>query len=271
VLRLLELNEPEVWQYFPRLIDVDSNGDLTRAAVDSFGGIDDLQPAIDALKAATAAAPPRMDLLISLGAALIAAEDYDEATDVLADVETHTLTPGQHSDIEHLLLLCEMPDFEGRFAELSASLDARTTPSDEDVDFLEEVVERAPTLVPAHLLLSRAYAVSDDRQAALEVLLDAQKELPDDPNILLALADSLWHMGETETAFEYLNKGLSQHPNHIGLLAKTGLFLFESGDEAQAKRYLSRAETIDRRDPLLAQVRTTIASQIAEEMADDEE
>jgi len=265
VLRLIELNEPEVWQTFPTLLRVDTNGDLIRSAIDNMLAMDDLQPAVDALKSAIAQSPQRRDLLISLGAVLIAGERYDEASDVLAAIPNESLTPAQHSDVERLLLISEMPDFEARFAELSASLDARTSPTDDDIDFLEEVVERAPSLTAAHLLLSRAYVVWNDRQAALEVLLDAQKEMPDDPDILLELADTLWHMDESETAFQYLNKGLSEHPNHIGLLAKIGLFLFENGQIDQAKVFLTRAEAIDRRDPRLAEVRTTIATRIGED------
>jgi tetratricopeptide (TPR) repeat protein len=273
VLRLLELNEPEVWQTFPALLRVDTNGDLIRAVVDNMASMDDLQPAIDALKSASAASPQRLDLSISLGAVLISAERYDEAADLLNDVEKQTLTPAQHSDVERLLLITEMPDFESKFAELSALIGARHSPSEADVDFLEEVAEQAPTLTEVHLLLAKSYQAWNDRQAALEVLLDAQKELPEDPDILLALAETLWHMGEEETAFQYLNKGLSEHPNHIGLLAKTGLFLFENEQEEQAKRYLSRAEAIDRRDPLLAEVRAVIAARVNEDpsLVDDSE
>lgn len=273
VLRLIELNEPEVWQTFPTLLRVDTNGDLTRSAIDSMMVMDDLQPAVDALKKAVAEFPARRDLPISLGALLIADERYEEAAEVLGQIPNESLTPEQHSDVERLLLITEMPDFEAQFAELNASIEARTNPTDDDVDFLEEVVERAPTLTAAHLLLARAYHLWNDRQAALEVLLDAQKVLPDDPDILLGLADTLWRMDEAETAFQYLNKGLSEHPNHIGLLAKIGLYLFENGQIDQAKVFLSRAEAIDRRDPRLTEVRKVIATRIGEDpsLVDDED
>jgi cytochrome c-type biogenesis protein CcmH/NrfG len=107
-------------------------------------------------------------------------------------------------------------------------LDAGNELPADEVEFLEAVVEQAPHLVEGHLALARAYFFWDDKPAALEVLLDSQEALPDQSAVLLLLARILWESDEKETAFKYLNRGLAAYPFHVGLLARTGQYLFEN-------------------------------------------
>jgi hypothetical protein len=69
----------------------------------------------------------------------------------------------------------------------------------------------------------------------------------------------LWDSGEHELAFSYLNKGVAKNPNYVPLLALTGRYLFEDGQQDAAKAYLSRAELITPNDPVLIAARTHIA------------
>ena len=75
---------------------------------------------------------------------------------------------------------------------LANLLDAGKSPSSEDVDFLENILEQAPSLVQVIILLTKAYIKWEEGDTALEVLLDAQKRLPNDAQILDTLAAVLW-------------------------------------------------------------------------------
>jgi tetratricopeptide (TPR) repeat protein len=104
----------------------------------------------------------------------------------------------------------------------------------------------------------------DDTDAALETLLDGQKQLPTNPDILFTLGRALWVVGEEDLAFDYLNKGLEANPGHVPLLVLTGRYLFDTGQEEEAKEFLSRGEAIDPRNPLLNETRVYIARQVTD-------
>jgi tetratricopeptide (TPR) repeat protein len=136
---------------------------------------------------------------------------------------------------------------------------------DESVDFLEAVIEEAPGYAEAYILLSRAYLALDDSGAALETLLDGQRELPDDPDICELLVRVLRDADEDELALENLDIGLTRNPNHVPLLSLAGIYLFEDGQEDDAKNYLARAEAIAPRHPMLLQARALIARMLEDE------
>lgn len=271
-IQLIELDPDHFWEQFEKLVALDTTGEQVRDVIGAFYMLDDPEPGIAILRQAHEKTPDRMDLRLNYAAVLLENEDRDAALPLLEHAKSLTEDLSVQSDIEQLILTAHYPDFEERFSEVSSIIAAGNPPETEDMDFLEDVVERAPTFTAGCILLARAYLLWDDNEAAMETLLDAQKLLPDDPDILDMLSEQLWESGEREVAFDYLNRGLQSHPNHVPLLVRTGRYLFDNGQYEDARLYLGRAEVIAPRDPALAQTRRYIADRIIEEgeMDDDD-
>jgi Flp pilus assembly protein TadD len=166
------------------------------------------------------------------------------------------------ADIDRLMLIAEDPDFEQQLGEITDLVNAGSELSEADMDFLEQAMEKAPSFVDLYILLANAYLHFDEVSDALDVLLDGQKVLPDSPQLAANLAKALWRAGENELAFECLNKALVKNKNYVPLLALTGQFLFEDGQDEEAKTFLSRAEALDSQDPVLREVRVAIAKSL---------
>jgi tetratricopeptide (TPR) repeat protein len=203
-----------------------------------------------------------MDVTINLAAVLLAGDRGEEAESVLRAALTKAEKESDQATIERMLLTAQDPDFEQRFGDLSGLIEAEGRPSDEDMEFLEDVLEQAPSFAQAYILLAKAYQYWNENETALEVLLDGQKHHPDNPDLLDGLAEALWQAGEGEVAFKYINKGLQSHPNHIPLLVRAGRYLFDNDQLADARVYLARAEALDPNDPVLGKARVYIANEI---------
>lgn len=264
LMQFLELGRADrrFWPGFERIVQIDKTGERVRGLVDAFYNLDDVTPAFKILKEAVARNPERADLPLNLAVAYLAAEQTDAAITHLNRARGLTDDPLILADIERLMLAAEDPDFETRLGEITDVVSAGNALSTEDVEFLEEAVERAPSFAEGYLLLAKAYIAWDEPATAIETLLDGHKRLPDDPEIAALLAQTLWEAGERASAFGYLNKGLGSNPNHVPLLALTGRYLFEDGQDDAAKAYLARAELIAPNDPVLTQVRIAISRMI---------
>jgi tetratricopeptide (TPR) repeat protein len=249
---------------FRALVAADDTGSRLRDVVDAMHSLEDTTGIEKILREAVEQHPDRITLRTALAALLLLADEGEQAQSVLNEALAMTDDLGIKADIERLMLVADDPEFEQRFGELNTQIAAGRVPSNDEVDFLEGAVETAPSFVDACLALARAYILRDDREAAAEVLLDAQKSMPDNPDILAELGSVLWRTGEKELAFKYLNRGLQEHPNHIPLLVRIGRFLFDNGQTADARLYLSRAEAVDPLDTQLEGVRRYIAGRLAE-------
>jgi tetratricopeptide (TPR) repeat protein len=271
-IQLIELDPEYFWEQFEQLVVLDTTGEQVRDVIAAFYLLDDTSPAIAILQEAHASSPSRIDLRLNYAAAMLENEESETALRLLEQAMTLTDDILVQTDIEQLILTAHHPDFEEHFGEVSSIINAGNRPEAAEMDFLEDVVAKAPTFTPGCILMARAYLLWDDNEAALETLLDAQKLLPNDPDILDMLAEQLWTAGEREVAFDYLNRGLQNHPNHVPLLVRTGRYLFDNGQYEDARLYLSRAEVIAPRDPALAETRKYIADKVAEEevFEDDE-
>lgn len=253
------LQDKRVWSRFDQLVQLDKVGDKVRSVVDSLYIFEDMSPAITALKKASEQFSDRVDLLINLAAAYVANEEEDRAASTLERARTLTANADLLADIERLTLLADDPDFEGRLGEITDIVSAGNAPSTEDVEYLEDSVQKAPTFAEGYLLLAKAYRLWDELGTALDTLLDAHKYLPDDLDVIQMLSELLWESGERKLALDYLNKGLAKKPNHVPFLALMGLHLFEEGDDATAKAYLLKGELIEPRNPVLSRVRVAVA------------
>jgi tetratricopeptide (TPR) repeat protein len=134
----------------------------------------------------------------------------------------------------------------------------------EDAEYLEAAVASAPTLADVYVLLAKTYAGWGEIGSALETLLDGYKHAPDDAELVFLLGQTLWDSGERDLALSYLAKGIAHNPNHVPLLALMGRCLFDSDRDQEARVYLTRAELIAPRNPILNEVRAYIASKLGD-------
>jgi tetratricopeptide (TPR) repeat protein len=266
ILQMASLEEPDeerIANAFRKLVKIDKQGEYLRDVIDVFYDLD-VDSAIETIENEIRRAGKQRHLLIACGMLHLMVNDSDAAISFLENARELSSTPDQLADVEQLLLAASDPDFEQNYAELVAKIDAGNTPSADEVDFLDSVVQQAPHLVQGILALAKAYSLWEDLESAMEVLLDANERLPLQPEIIDLLARVLWELDQHELAFQYLNQALEKSPNHVGLIVRTGQYLFDSANIGEAKIYLARAEDLDPQNPRLAFVRTYIARRIAE-------
>ncbi|MGB1285731.1 MAG: hypothetical protein ACPG7F_04275, partial [Aggregatilineales bacterium] len=264
LLQLMTLDVERFWDGFAILLRHDDKGVYVQDAVDAMQLMPDVEPAIYMLEQKiTEDDKPIYRMMV---ASLYLLEgDRQNARKHLDTLAASTDDVGTRRIVEYMLLSVHHENFEQYFGELSSQIAAGQNPTTDDADFLEFITEKAPGFPGGYILLARTYQRWDDSDAALEVLLDAQEKLPDDPDILEMLGAVLWESGEQELAFKYLNQGLMTNPDHIPLLVRAGQYLFDNGQRADARAYLARAETINPRNPLLSQTRAYIARQLGNE------
>lgn len=247
-----------LWRQFRQLIEIDNSGDYVRTVIDEMQNIDDLRPGIDILKAQVATDPHDIGAKINLALLNILYGETETAQNMLRQLLDQTEDESHMHQIEVLLLSANDPEFEFKIGQLFDKLNADNALSDTEIDFLEEVVERAPTYDEGHVLLARGYLSRSDDSAAVEVLLDAIEVIDDNPELFELLATSL-HETDTELAYQYIDRGLKIDRNYVPLLALAGLYLVEDGDLETARVFLSRAEAINPRDRRLTAIRSEIA------------
>ncbi|MBZ0283276.1 MAG: hypothetical protein K8L97_21245 [Anaerolineae bacterium] len=265
-LHLIELGSiDEIWDSFKQLVDLDQDGESVRAIVEVFYILDDIEPGISILQNAVSKNTERLSLQLSLAIAYLNDEQYEAAKSELNKARSLTTNPVILAEIERLLLPANDPEFEAQFGNITDLINAGAEVSAQDIEFLEDILDKAPLLAQAYILLAAAYQKWDEPEDALDVLLDGQKLLPQDAEIISALAEVLWESGEAELALDYLNKGLAANPTHAGLLALTGKYLFDDGQQDAAREFLQRAESLDSRHPLLIQARVYIARKVADQ------
>lgn len=265
LLQSINLDVERFWLGYEDLVRLDEDGLRLRDITESLYELEDPEPAIEILEQAIQLNPERFDLYTSTIVVLNLLEDYEASEGYLQQIEQLVKTNDQRLDLSQLKLNTQFPEFEREFSDIAAVLSAGNKPSSANVDFLEEVVDIAPDWPDGYVALGKSYMLWGDQDEALEVLLDAQKQLPDDPNIAELLGQVLWAAGERELALEYLNKGLEADPNHLPLLVRVGWFLFDSGQYADARMYIARAELLNPRDAQLGQLKVYIANRFAEQ------
>ena len=266
LVQLLEMGtvRERFWDGFARLVSLDSGGEHVRGLIDSMEAVDDVAPGIAVLRRAAASQPERVDRWVNLAAAHILGEDGDAALRALEQARSLTDDPAALADIERLALSAEDPDFEMRLGEIIDLISAGSRVDIDDAEYLEATVARAPTLAEVYVLLAKIYVGWNEVGSALDTLLDGYKHAPDDAELVFLLAHTLWDSGERGLALNYLEKGIAHNPNHVPLLALMGRCLFDADRDEDARTYLTRAELIAPRNPMLNEVRAYIAGKLGD-------
>lgn len=258
-----ELSHPDLWPTFERLVRADATGEYVRAALDSFEMLEDIEPAVRVLEAEAASQPDRHDVKVNLAVAYLENEQGDAALPLLEEADNMAEDAATIADIERLLLQANNSEFEFRLGEITDWLNAGKVARASDIDFLEDALEDAPTFAQGYLLLAQAYHSQNNDGAALEILLDGQKCVPDDGEVTAMLARDLWEAGEHQLALDYLNKGLAFNSSDVALLSLTGRYLYEEDQIDDARAYLARAESLNPRHRVLLETKRYIAETFA--------
>jgi tetratricopeptide (TPR) repeat protein len=263
LIQLIDLQTDVDWKEFAVLVELDEQGEYIRNVIDAMHGLDSLAPGIEILVKHVSDHANSASAYLNLATMYLWDEQNASAKQSLLKARSLTTDQEVNSDIERLLLAAELPDFESRLGEITDLINAGAEIRSDQAEFLEETLERAPLFKEGYILLANAYLKWGEAADALEILLNGQATLPDNPEIAASLSQVLWDMGEEQLAFDCLNKALLKNPNHVMLLALIGWFLFIDEQEEEAKIFLARAETLDPRHSMLNQVRIRIANMIS--------
>lgn len=251
--------EAEVYNCFEALLRLDTTKAYVRTIIEMLYNFDDIDPAIKLLSKQVLIEPELVQNHINIAIAYLDADDLVSAKKAIETARGLTKDAQVRTDIDRLMLSIDNPDFEVNLGEIIDIISAGNSLDDDDVDFLEAAVAAAPSFAEGYLLLAKAYTAWDDDAAALETLLDGQKYLPHDVDILEQLSRLLWKLDEKELALDYLNKGLKTHPRDVNLLSLTGWYLFQEDQDEQARVFLGRAEALNPRNVVFKEVREAIA------------
>jgi Flp pilus assembly protein TadD len=93
------------------------------------------------------------------------------------------------------------------------------------VQMYKEAIALSGGNLAAHLALARLYLEQGELQQAEEVLLDAKKERPLDPQVNLRLGKLAIQRGKGDEALKYFNTGLENTPDNPDLLNGKGVAL----------------------------------------------
>jgi tetratricopeptide (TPR) repeat protein len=246
------------WPVFNQLVDEDTDGGYVRALIEDMHALDDVRPGIHHLRERIRQAETP-ELRVSLALLYLISGKDDDALAALESARELTDSATLISEIDRLWLIAQDPELEGFIGECIDRLSSGAPLDEETVEELEEIIASAPHYGEAYVLLARAYLMWKDSGAALEVLLDAQKQLPHDADVLELLGRTLWNTGQRDLALQYLQRGLEHHPDNVGLLVRVGQSLLEMEDVEGARDYISRAELIEPQHPALRAARRRIS------------
>lgn len=262
VLILIELNSDRLWESFASLVAQDETGEAVRSTIDTFIILEDVAPGLDILANAVDASPDRVDLRVNYAIALLQDDQPEQAAAELETAEDMTNDQTIIADIERLFLEANNPGFEAQLGDVIDVVSAGRLLSGRQVAFLKDALEQAQSFSQGYVLLGRGYLNGGSKSEALEILLDGHNFLPEDAEITAELARVLWDSDERDLAFDYLNKGLKHHPDDVTLLALSGRYLFDEGQDEEARTFLLRAQSLDPRNRALVAAQQHISSQL---------
>ena len=259
---MIDTDDDELWLYFERLIERDRQGAFAGEIIDRIIDIDDHDAAYEILE--RHAAGNRYARVFTAQLAL-ADGDIDLATATIEACRNDApLDDDLELELQRLELYARLPKFAETFADIKLTLNAKRQLDESKVDLLEAAIAIAPKLVDLYVILSRSYLNWSDSESALEVLMDAEREAGQHPQIGLGQAQILWSQNQQEAAIEKLNAGLLANPGDIYLLVQMANYLLVNDQLDDAREFIRRAESIAPSHRAIWQVRRLVAQKMAE-------
>lgn len=244
IAALARYDPEKIWQAFDALATADSTGTYTELALNAVASQEDIDHAIGILKKAAQSKPESGHLWRNLAYAQYLAGEEDGASTAISEALKYASDTRSRGEYELLALFTQDAAIEAELAEIADSLSAEGEVTDRTLELLEWVVTEAPHYIEGYLLLGRAYGANGESGTALEVLLDAEKNLGADADIYVSIIDLLLESDEETVALDYVTKALDVFPRHIPLLARAALVTDALGDREGAKAFLRQAHNI---------------------------
>ena len=187
---------------------------------------------------------------------------YPEAVELLTQALGETNKINERSQIERLLLSLSDETFEYRFGEVSSQVYSGASITDADLEFLEDVIERAPSMFDGYHLLGQAYITGEYYQDALDLMLEAHEQFRGHPDVYDLLSYTFWRTKQPDLAEPYVVRGLEIDPSHVGLSVTSALLKFDDGEINVSRDLLKRAENLNPYHMRLNEARRYIADRI---------
>ncbi|WP_146371441.1 tetratricopeptide repeat protein [Symmachiella macrocystis] len=108
---------------------------------------------------------------------------------------------------------------------------------------LQSAVERDPSNVKYRLDLSAAYLASGNSHTAQEVLMQAHRQLPQEPTVPVAIARLFESQNVHNRAAHYYGVALKQSPDDPTLLRQRGRMWYQLGNYELAQKDMAACET----------------------------
>ncbi len=264
---LVSLQDNDAWKYCRTLVERDIEGGMIASLIEQLSE-DDIELMSEILQKALTNDSQQVNIRINLVRAYLALNENTQAKSELAIISKNNIPAQVQPTLSRLRLIADNYDFESRIGEVKDILQARGKVSAADTEFLETIIEKEPSFSEGYKLLAESYLSWDEPDDALEVLLDCQNNAPFDADVTVLLAKVLWDADQPDLAFAYLDKGLKQDNRNATLLSLNGHFLFDNGQDEEAKEFLLRAEEIDPSNSELAVTRLYIANVLIETRKD---
>ncbi len=260
---MIDCEDDELWIYFERLVEHDNEGNFLGEACDRLLDLDDFSPAEAILQRHASA---NVNAGLCLAQLAFEAGDQDRAAGWIDQCreQIHEDDPLE-LELQRIELQLSLPDFEESLGEIRLTLSAGKAVAERDIELLESACEIAPLLVDLHLALSRCYLSWQDRETALEVLIEAEATVGGDPQLALALAQLHWAGGQRDAAIDKLNASLEAFPYDVPLLAQMAMVLIVSDQMDDARGYIMLAEAISPSHAAIGQVQRLVAQKLAQQ------
>jgi tetratricopeptide (TPR) repeat protein len=142
-------------------------------------------------------------------------------------------------DIARLLLILKVPDFEKRFARCHDYLTQGDLSS--AIKFLKECIGQVNTFWPLWLLLGKVYQERKQPRRALKALQEANRLLPEHPDIINEIGIVSTTIGNHRRALKYFTKAVELSPFNSDYLCNLALELIKNGDYEEAHHKIERA------------------------------
>jgi tetratricopeptide (TPR) repeat protein len=278
-LRLMDayeaLDETDaLWAAFERVLAYDRDGLVIWQIVEDADTYEEFDPALERMEKHLES-KPAYDLAAAVVHALNKLDRRDEAAARIPRLrELAADDDYAKAETAQLALEAADPDFEDSFDQIQSDLEEGLIPDSSIIDFLHDAIAKEPTFADGAVALAESYSARDESEAAMLVLNEALKQLPDHLELILAKADLLWETDHDAEAEALLLETEQRHPEDVALLARLAEYYHEAGNDERSMDYIDRAEVIDPRNPELQRVQEHIMLSLAadyEELDEDEQ
>lgn len=200
--------------------------------------IGDFSAGVQAIQAYMNKSPDDQGAYLFLGLIYYRLGKYHKAETVLEEgLDRGTLE--FTDDIARMLLVLRVPDFEERFMRCHDDLTQGNLAS--AIKFLKECIRKVDTFWPLWLLLGKIYQEKQLYHRALKALQEANRILPDYPDILNEIGIVCSTLGNHRRALKYFTKAVDLSPFHTDYLCNLSLELVKCGEYEEAGDKVNRA------------------------------